>query len=164
MNSNTNFGDDTNPSDFTTAGKFDLNKFNAAFEQHKYDLSQKRKLEDEKTLSQLNAPKAQKPISEYNLLDILIGTKNAWFGIIDDLLEQKFIFETFTKGNRLFFVGLTLIFFATVLYLYNFFIEDEVEHKSEKVVKIEHHYIGPPPPHKSYPAETLNLSKIISED
>ena len=88
MSQNTEFGTNTNPSNFITAGKFDLNKFNAAFEQHKYDVSLTRKLEDEKTLSQLNAQKTAKPISEYNLLDILIGTKNAWFGILDDLLDQ----------------------------------------------------------------------------
>lgn len=161
MSQNTEFGTNTNPSNFITAGKFDLNKFNAAFEQHKYDVSLTRKLEDEKTLSQLNAQKTAKPISEYNLLDILIGTKNAWFGILDDLLEQKFVFETLTKRNRLFFVGLTLIFFATIIYLYNFFIEDEVEHKSEKVVRIEHHYVGSRPPvHRD---ETFNLSKLISD-
>jgi hypothetical protein len=123
------------------------NRFNAAFEQHKQERAQRQVLDEQTTLEQLNNIENIKSIKDYNLLDILIGLKNTWFNIMDDLLEYKFELSTFTKGNRLFFIGLTFIFFAVILYLYNFFIHDDEndnnnDNKTQKVIRIEKYYIN----------------------
>jgi len=54
---------------------------------------------------------------------------------LDDLLDQKFEIETFTKENRLFYIGITILFFTIILYLYTMIISDE--EKNDSLSKID---------------------------
>jgi hypothetical protein len=117
---------------------FDLGKFNKEFERTKEIAQESQRLRD---LNKLNAlSQVQEKISLYNLsiLQIIINAKDAWFNLLDDLLDQKFVLDTFIKENRLFYVGLTILFFVTVLYLYATVMADDTEQPNENV-KIVYH-------------------------
>jgi hypothetical protein len=107
--------------------RFDLAQFNKDFDKSKDQVMKSQIITDQKKLNELadaaNLPK----VSLYNLsiFEIIINTKNAWFNLLDDLLDQQFSLETFTKENRMFYVGLTIVFFASVLYLYAMIMGDD---------------------------------------
>ena len=50
--------------------------------------------------------------------ETLNGIQDTWFYILDDLLSQQTVYESFSKNNRLYFVGITIFFFAFILYYY----------------------------------------------
>lgn len=122
---NTQNSSNNDPNKFTTNGKFDIGKFNDAFDQQKADQKEATKNNDEYKLRLLNSDVAPKSLYESTVSDILYGVKNTWFFLLDDLLQQKFTIYTFTRDNRLFFIGITLIVIALIVYLYNYFSEDE---------------------------------------
>ena len=67
--------------------------------------------------------------------EIIIGIKDTWFGILDDLLLQRFTFDTFTKDSRLFFIGITLVIFGIVFYVYGYLVdENEEPQPREKII------------------------------
>jgi hypothetical protein len=106
--------------------EFNLDKFNKEFVFKKEQSQIQSKIKSQEKLDRLTSAANIEKKSLYNLsiAELLIGIKNTWFGILDDLLAQKFEIKTITKDNRLFFIGLTVILIATILYIYNFFIED----------------------------------------
>src|SRR5579863_950046 len=75
------------------------NEFNPAFERS----NELRKVNnaniDQQRLQALNRTPPPKKPYELPFSDILINIKDAWFGLIDDLLQQHFYMETFTKNN-----------------------------------------------------------------
>jgi hypothetical protein len=118
---------------------FDVQKFNNNFDKTK-DLSKAKikKLDDEK-LNKLAVEDTYKNITEMTLFEILIGIKDSWFDLIDDLLQRQFSLNTFIKNNRLFYIGLTLIIVISILYLYEIIVDD-VEVTNKKIVEIRHIY------------------------
>lgn len=58
-----------------------------------------------------------KNIYELNSFEIIIGIKNTWFGLLDDILDKKFDLDIITKSNRMFFIGITLIVVVFLLYI-----------------------------------------------
>ncbi len=126
--------------------KIDLGKFNIIFERNKEVAKESQRLKDLEKLNALSQEKQIISLYDLSLFDIIINTKNAWFNLLDDLLDQKIELSTFTKENRLFYVGLTIIVFATVFYIYTLFIADDNPQKSSdnKTKKIYHIYQYPP--------------------
>ena len=61
-----------------------------------------------------------KPFYQLNLLEMAIELKNTWFGILDDLLAGNFTLDIILKDNRLFYVGLTILIIALILYIYDY--------------------------------------------
>jgi hypothetical protein len=94
---------------------------------------------NEPSISERNIIKSQEKInlltsqankdikSLYNLsvVEIGIGIKNTWFGILDDFLNKKKPLEIIMKDNRLFYVGLTIIILAIILFIINYFRNSE---------------------------------------
>ena len=117
------------------SNKFNLRAFNQEFEDDvtKNKIIQQKK--DAETLNKLNNTVYKKPILDNNLFEILIGIKNTWFYLIDDLLNQKFNKNTFTKDNRLFYIGLTLFIFGLIIFLYNYLSEDESKQENKVIEK-----------------------------
>ena len=111
--------------EFTTGGKFDINKFNNSFETTKEQKKLINKEHDNELLQKLNNNVDNKPLYKNTMSEIIIGIKNSWFYLLDDLIEQKFSIDTFTKDNRLFYIGITLIIIAIILYFYNVFTTDD---------------------------------------
>jgi hypothetical protein len=121
---------------------FDLDKFNKEFVFKKELGEVQNRIQSKEKIDALTKAANKPKISLYNLsvAQIVIGIKDTWFGILDDLLAQKFNLVTLTKENRLFFIGLTMIFITTIIYLYNFFLDDEIVETNGATI-IEKHYI-----------------------
>ena len=64
---------------------------------------------------------------------ILIDTKDSVFETLDDLLQQKFSAEMMVKDNRLFYLGLAILFIALFIYSYNILISDDHNTNSESI-------------------------------
>ena len=105
-------------------GEFDADKFNLGFDQYR----EKRKKEMEKkmrvNLDELNKPEEITPLYNQSIGQILINTKDSMFQILDDLLQNKFTLDTFTRNNRLFYIGLVFVLIACFMYLYTLYIDD----------------------------------------
>jgi hypothetical protein len=136
-------------------GKFDVDQFNREFEQY----TQKRKDEmDEqiqKKLAALNAP--EPPIPAYNLSigQIVINMKDALFNTLDDLLQFKFKRETFIKNDRLFYLGLTFIILASLIYIYLLFSSKKTA-TSVNDINIKHDI-------KMSPSYKLNIEPVVQK-
>jgi len=128
-------------------GQFDIAEFNADWETSAQDNKKANLSKDAQKLAALDASanSARNPLYNQSVMGLLIGIKNCWFGIIDDVLAKKFT-HILTKQNRLFFLGLTIIIITVMIYLYNFFLDDDSSAEcggkssvGEKI--IEKHYV-----------------------
>src|SRR6186713_2624865 len=106
---------------YENINNFDINRSN-------------KKLEENKALTTIIKPYQQ------SFSKILIGIKDTWFGLMDDLIQRKFYIETFTKNNRLFYIGLTIVIIIIVIFLFNIIFNNYDKCPSEKKV-YEVHYI-----------------------
>lgn len=109
-----------------TSKKFNLQNFNKEFIFKRDKQEAKYKIEEENILNELNEETNIHTKSLYNLsiLEIALGIKNTWFDILDDILFTKNIkLIFFTKNNRLFFIGISIIFMSIILYICNSFLE-----------------------------------------
>ena len=103
-----------------TTNDINIDKFDRAYEQYKT----KRKIAMQNTLNKklekLNAPHQKTPVYERSLGDIMVGTKDAMFNFLDDILQFDFSTSTFVKNNRLFYFGVVFIMIAIILMIYYF--------------------------------------------
>ena len=98
--------------------RFDLGKFNKVFDVNREITKRNQRVEELEKLNRLSQVETRTSLYDLNMSQILVNTKNSWFNMLDDLLEQRFQVSTFTKENRLFYVGLTIVFICVILYLY----------------------------------------------
>lgn len=119
--------------------EFDIDKFNRDFEQYRIKRKKEMKKKMALRLAELNKPKKVVQVYEKPLGNILLDTKDAMFEILDDLLQHKLEIDTFTKNNRLFYIGIVLIFIAVFLYMYTIVIGDN--HRSSETYKNKHIHI-----------------------
>lgn len=126
---------------------FDLGKFNIVFDRTKDVAKENQRINDLNRLNSLAEEKTPNNVYDLSLFQIIVNTKDAWFGLLDDLLEQRFELNTFTRDNRLFYIGVTILFFAVILYIYTIIVADKP--KEENVQKIYHIYQYP-----QYPANS----------
>lgn len=132
---------------FDVNDKFDINKFNAAFEQNIEATTQTNRDLESARLSKLNLQKPEVKPYELSFSQMLIGIKDTWFGLTDDLLQKQYYTETFTKQNRLFFIGLTIILIIIIIYLYDIIFAsydetyiNQTNIAEKKIVEIHHVY------------------------
>jgi hypothetical protein len=126
--------------------KFDLAKFNKDFENNKNKSKEEEHNRLKEKLNELNKEDDRKKIYELNIFEILVGIKDAWFDLIDDILAHNITLRSFTRNNRLFFFGITIIFIGCVLYLYSMlFREDNSSdmNSEHNITKIYHYYQAP---------------------
>jgi hypothetical protein len=121
---------------------FDLAGFNKAFDEQK---DQTKKLEVELIKNKLDIMneknKNKKRLYDMSILDIMIGIKDTWFNLIDDLLNKNISMHTFTKDNNLFYLGITILIITLVIYIYNtLFTRDIKMNENENIQKIYHIY------------------------
>jgi hypothetical protein len=89
---------------------------------------------------------AETPLYQKSIMELFIGLKNTWFDILDDILAGDFSTNMITKNDRLFYIGLTIVIVALLLYIYNYFTEKEKIKLPDKEIKIiERHYIHKDP-------------------
>jgi hypothetical protein len=106
--------------------KFDLTNFNREFVFKKEQAGIQNRIKSQEKIDELtkNANKKTKSLYNLSIAEIMIGIKNTWFDILDDLLAFNINIKIMTKDNRLFFIGLTIIIMTIFIYLYNFFLDD----------------------------------------
>ena len=127
-------------SNYDSGKKFDVKEFNVKFEQEKERTKTVGKTLDEQRLAKLNKPPPKKQIYELSIGEIIINIKDAWFEILDDLLQQDFTLETLTRNNRLFYIGLTIIIIFIAIYLYDILTEDDIPEPTKEIKEIHHIY------------------------
>jgi hypothetical protein len=54
----------------------------------------------------------KKPILQYTIDDYSIGFSTNMLGVMDDLINKEFNISIFTKDNRIFYVGITILIIA----------------------------------------------------
>jgi hypothetical protein len=122
-------------------GKFDIDRFNRDYDQYKKQRTNEMEEKLTHKLEILNKPPEEIPIYQHSIGKIFIDTKDAIFEILDDLLQFKFNLNTFTRDNRLFYIGIFLIFIACFMFLYTLVLSDENEIKktnnNEILLKID---------------------------
>jgi len=107
--------------------EFNVQEFNITFEKEKERIKKLSKQERENRLSTLDEVKVEPPILSLSLLQILVNMKESWFGLIDDILNFKFGYDTFFKEHRLFYIGLTIFVFVIIFYIiYNLSVPEEL--------------------------------------
>jgi len=114
-----------NPDDFYSQAdasdpnrRFDMGKFNKVFDINREITNRNQRVEELQKLNRLSHVDTKTSLVDLNMSQIMVNTKNSWFNLLDDLLEQRFQLSTFTKDNRLFYIGLTIVFICVILYLY----------------------------------------------
>jgi hypothetical protein len=105
-------------------GDFYFDKFNLGFDQYRARRKKEMKKKMRDNLNELNKPIETTPLYNQSIGQILINTKDSMFQILDDMLQNKFTLDTFTRNNRLFYIGLVFILIACFMYLYTLYIDD----------------------------------------
>lgn len=122
---------------------FDLNDFNKEFVFKKKEQELNNEINAREKLDFLDekANKHKPKLYDLSILNLAIGIKNTWFGILDDLLSDKISSKIFMRNNRLFYIGLTIILLCILLYIYNFFTEDITDMTQKQIIEkhIIHH-------------------------
>lgn len=113
---------------------FDLGQFNVGFDRNKEIAQESQKISDLNKLNALSQETVHVSLYDLSLFQIIINIKNTWFNLLDDLLDQKFELSTFTEENRMFYIGLTIVFFAIVLYLYATIMADDSEKNTSQTI------------------------------
>jgi len=114
-------------SELNSFGGKDGEDFNREFVFKKKEIARENKVKSQEKLDRLTEAANIEEKSLYNLsiVEFLIGIKNTWFEILDDILAGNFSMSIITAKNRLFFIGLTIVLMAMILYIYNYFTNEE---------------------------------------
>ena len=122
---------------------YDLGKFNKVFEREQSESDNNTRLKELNTLNQKSQIIEQKSLYDLSISQIMINTKDTWFNVLDDLLDQHFRLDIFTKENRLFYIGITLFVIAIILYLYTMITSEKESNEKNNIQKIYHIYQYP---------------------
>lgn len=96
----------------------DLQTFNKRFEIYTEEEKVKIKKIEEERLSKMEENKVEKEIYQLNIYEILVGIKDTWFNIMDDIIGGRINIEMITKEDRMFYIGITLIMIVIMIYIY----------------------------------------------
>jgi hypothetical protein len=119
--------------------KSKLGEFNKEFERMKEETKSKYKESNKKKLDKLSSTVIPiKTFYNQSVSEIFIGVKDTWFNILDDVLDQNFSVKIFTKENRLFYIGISLIIICIILIVYDMFADKP---NNSKVEKVEIHHV-----------------------
>lgn len=101
---------------------FDIKEFNRNFEKYLVDRDRARKLAEKTRLDQYETTVTpEKKITEMTLGEILIKMKDSLFDLLRDLLTLKFNWDLFTQDDRLLYLGLLLLTFTIVIWIFSGF-------------------------------------------
>jgi hypothetical protein len=120
--------------------KFDIHEFNKNFDKYKEGLKQDQSLKEADRLAELNKAPLPKKFYEFNMIELLIGIKDTWFEILDDMLSLRFRSDILTKNNRAFFIGLTILIICLIVYIFNIFSNDDEIKEQKNITEIHNFY------------------------
>jgi hypothetical protein len=103
----------------------EIDKFNRNFDQYKERRKEQMKLKMEAKLAELNKKEDDVPVYNKPLGEIIVNIKDTIFKIFDDILSFNMINsrDLIMKDNRLFYIGLLLLFIAVIMCLYEYSID-----------------------------------------
>ena len=124
--------------------KFDAQAFNKGFEDQKQKNKELTAQLMEDKLDELNQTPKQKKLYELSMLEIIVKIKDSWFDLLDDIIGNTLGIDSLTKDYRLFYLGITIFFFACVFYIYNMLSSNDdstnnnvdTEHSAKKIYHI----------------------------
>jgi hypothetical protein len=128
----------------TTYSKKHADKFNRAFEEKIINKPRLQCMNNK--LEQMGGIENTKNITDMTVTEILIGLKDTWFGVMDDMIKLKLNKSSFTRNNGLFFIGLTLVVIVMIMFLYEYISSDDntnttnTNTNKNNVVEIRHLY------------------------
>jgi hypothetical protein len=119
--------------------------FNKMFEEAMKKNKEEVLAEQQRKFSDMEQEEVTPLLSQMNLLNIIIGIKNTFFGIFDDIfIKRKINLEVLTKENRLFYIGIATIIIVMLFYileiLLDTFINENNPNNQNKKVEIYHYY------------------------
>jgi hypothetical protein len=100
---------------------YDPVEFNQAFDAMLKQQQEEGKKKEADDIANLNVKFREKRVHELTIGELLVNMKDAMFDTIDDMLGFDFSVETFTKNNRLFYLGLFVVLFAIISYVVQYF-------------------------------------------
>jgi hypothetical protein len=119
------------------ADKFDSKKFNSSFEESKNKTSQLNKKVAQQNLDKLNKQsntKKEVPLSKVTIGELLVNTKDAWLDIITELYSFNFQLDIFTRNNRMFYIGVSVIIMVVLVYITSIiFSPDDESNNNSKI-------------------------------
>jgi uncharacterized membrane protein len=80
-------------------------------------IKQHQILKDLEKLNTLSQQKHHISLYDQTTYQKLVNTKDAWFNLLDDLLDRHYHPSSFYKDNRLFYISITIMFFSIIIYL-----------------------------------------------
>lgn len=105
--------------------KFDSGEFNIAFDKYIQQTKKNTFTQSEERLGDLlYKERIQNTYFNNPIFNIFVEIKNTWFYILDDIIQFNISIDIFTKGNRLFNLGMTFLFIAIFLIIITFIIDD----------------------------------------
>jgi hypothetical protein len=114
---------------------FDITSFNTAFDE------QKKQAKEQTIKIDTDLVKyGTKKIYDMSILDIIIGIKDTWFNLIDNVLNKNVSVQTFTKDDRLFYFGITILFITISIYIFGIMFNKDVVDKQNNIQKVYHIY------------------------
>lgn len=136
--------------------RFEIDRFNRDFDQYKERRKKAMEKKMGERLAELNKPDREAAVYNQPIGTIMIKTKDALFGILDDLLQFNFSKEVIIKENRLFFIGITILIVSFILYFYDIltgFNGKKTTPQPQFAVEFIHKFEG-----LSQPVKTTNIS------
>jgi hypothetical protein len=98
--------------------RFDIAAFNKDFEDYAKQRYELQKQQEIQRLKELNETIYEKKISEMTWKEIMSEWKLSLIGFLDDMINFRLSPHSLFRENRLFFIGITLLLFAIIFYLF----------------------------------------------
>jgi hypothetical protein len=102
-------------------GKLDIDHYNRQINQYSEIRKNDTKVLIEQKLIDLNKQTPPELVYDLSIGQTLINFKDSMFDIMDDIINLRINYDTFTKNNRLYYLGLFMIMLACILFFYAFF-------------------------------------------
>ena len=140
------------PEEIELDRRFNIIRFDKEFAKRPKESERKRYLKHLQKRDDIKRDEGLKSLYKQSILELAINTKDAWFELMDDLLDQQFTVDTIVKNNRLFYIGITIFIISIIIYIYDKSIDRPIV-VPDNIQTIYHIY--PPPTHMRptpYPA------------
>ena len=100
--------------------ELDIDDFNKKFEEIQKNQETTGKEDEDKKLNNFKNNSKKKKFKDMTLIELITNTKKEIFALTDDLIKRKFKIETFTKNDRLFYLGLFLLAVSILIYILSY--------------------------------------------
>lgn len=107
------------PTDVRSDNMFNLELFNKKYEDVRKRRQKRIKEIEEEKLARLNRLKHKKKLHQFTVGEHMFNMKDALLGTLNDILRLNITIKTFTKQNRLFYLGLFTLITILIITLFS---------------------------------------------